>query len=115
MILIINGILLIVTLGLTKRASSPYLAALVIGILKTVVYILFSNSMIVAVSVGMVFGLLVTIIVYFLRRIDKARAAVNEPVPSYRLSNSEKIEFQWEYLPLTITLLIFLGGEFFLQ
>jgi multisubunit Na+/H+ antiporter MnhB subunit len=109
--MIINIVLLFVVFGAQKKKKNPYLAALLLGVIKAAIYALFTRNLLLAIIMGAAFAALASAFVYFLQRLDKAPDKNQGKVPTYGAPGSDKIEFKWEYFPLVLLLLLLIGGE----
>jgi hypothetical protein len=111
--MIINIILLCALFGAKKKTKNPYTPAILLGVIKAVIYLVFSKNILVSLVMGSAFAIFAAAFVYFLKRLDQPKAG--EPEKPVRVrSADDKMEFQWEYIPLTILLLILIGGEWLL-
>lgn len=111
MIFLINILLLFFVFGAQRKKMNAYWAALLLGLIKAVIYLIFTRQLLVAAVMGITFAGLTAALVYFLKRLDQRDAATKEAVPVYRSAGSEKMTFRWEYLPLVVLMLLIIGGE----
>ena len=108
--MIINLVLLFLVLGTTrKKKLKPYLAGLILGGSKAALYLFFSSSILDALFMGVVFGLLGAALVALVERISKKPSTLVDPAKMY--TSADKGSFYWEYIPLTGIVLIMVGGE----
>ena len=103
-----NIVLLFLVFGASKKKFNPYASAAILGAVKGVLYFIGSGSIIVAVLGFVIFGGLAAAMVYFLARLDK-REATDEPYPKYGTRKSGS--FKWEYIPLSIIVILLIFGE----
>jgi len=73
--MILNLVLLLLVFGTSrKKKLKPYLAGLILGGIKTTIYLFFSSSIFDALFMGIIFGLLGAALVYLFDRINDAQA-----------------------------------------
>lgn len=107
--MVINTILLLFVFGAAKKKLSPYLAALIFGAIKGAIYFFVLNNVVVALAAFAIFYGLVAGLIYFFRKLDK-REMTKDPSTMY--SANPKESFKWEYLPITLLVILIVGGEF---
>jgi hypothetical protein len=112
---VLNIALLILVFGAEKKKISPYTAALALGVIKGVIYAVFSHSLVIALVMGVIFAAMSAGFVYFLKRVDRREEGERPEVPTYTSAGSDTIKFKWEYIPLVILLVLIVGGEMLLQ
>ena len=113
--MLLNIALLLFVCGAAKKKISPYLAAALLGVIKFALYAVFSQTLLVPLILGVIYGGLAVAFVYFLRRIDHREDKDRPDVPVYTSAGSDRVTFQWEYIPLVILLLLIVGGEILLR
>jgi hypothetical protein len=111
--MIINIILLCALFGAKKKTKNPYIPAILLGVIKAALYLFFSEKILPSLIIGGAFAVFASAFVYFLKRLDQPKAGETTKPLRVR-SADDKMEFQWEYIPLTILLLILIGGEWLL-
>ncbi len=109
--MVLNIALLFLVFGAEKKKISPYTAALAFGIIKGVIYAVFSRNLVFALVMGVIFAGLAAAFVYFLKRIDRREEKERPDVPAYSTAGPDTIKFKWEYIPLVALLLLIIGGE----
>jgi hypothetical protein len=109
--MLLNLILLVVLFGTQKKKWNPYVAALVLGLIKFAIYLIVSKNLLWAVIVGSGFAALGSAMVYFLKRLDKSEDQDANAAPVYKPLDSQTIKFRWEYIPLVVAVLAILLGE----
>jgi hypothetical protein len=112
--MVLNLALLFLVFTAEKKKLKPYVAAGLFGLVKAIIYVVFSGQWLLAVAIGATLGGLVSAFVYLLRRLDRREAGEQPGVPTYRAGGSDKMTFRWEYIPIVVLLLLIVGGEFFL-
>jgi len=112
--MILNIALLLLVFGAQKKKINPYVAALLLGVIKAVIYAVFAGSILLAVAMGVIYAGLTSAFVYFLTRLDKREDSERPEVPTYRSPGSQTMKFKWEYIPLVILLLLIIGGDMIL-
>jgi len=112
--MLLNLVLLFLVFGAEKRKFRPYIAATLFGLLKAIMYVIFSGNFIFALIMGAIYGSLVAGFVFFLKRVDRREASERPETPTYGVAGSEKMKFKWEYVPLTVLLVLIVGGEMIL-
>lgn len=112
--MIINILLLILVFGAKKKKISPYIAASLLGIIKGVIYLVFTQNIILSVIMGGIYAGLSVVFVYFLTRLDQREDRERPAVPTYKSAGSETLKFKWEYIPLAVVLVLIIGGEMIL-
>jgi hypothetical protein len=106
--MLINIFLLFLVFGATKKKYNPYIAALILGAAKGVLYFIGSQSVIPATVGFIIFGGLAAGLVYFLARLDE-KELTDQPYPDY--GSRRKTPFRWEYIPLSTIVLLLIFGE----
>ena len=76
---------------------------------------MFSQTIVVPLILGTIYAGLAAAFVYFLKRLDRREDSDRPDVPTYTSPGSERIKFQWEYIPLVVLLLLIVGGEILLR
>ena len=89
------------------------MAGVILGGIKTAIYLFSSSNILNALFMGVIFGLLGAALVYLIERITKKPATLADPAKMY--SSAEKSTFYWEYIPVTAVVLIMVGGEWVLS
>ena len=112
--MILNIALLVLVFGAEKKKISPYVAALLLGVIKAVIYAVFGANLVIAVMIGTIYAGLAASFVYFLKRVDRREDSERPEVPTYTSMGSDRIKFKWEYIPIVILLILIVGGEFLL-
>jgi Ca2+/Na+ antiporter len=112
--MLLNIALLIFVFSAEKKKVKPYIAALLMGVLKAVITAVFSRNILGSIVVGVIYAGLAAAFVYFMKRLDRRDDVEREETPSYRSPGSEKMKFRWEYIPLVVLLLLIVGGELLL-
>ncbi len=112
--MLLNIGLLILLVGAEKKKISPYAAAVLFGIVKAVIYGVISKSVVGPLVLGVIYAGLAAACIYFMKRLDKREDAVQPQIPIYRALSSDTVTFRWEYIPLSILLLLIVGGEMLL-
>lgn len=110
-----NIVLLFLVFGAQKKKMNAYWAALLLGGLKGVIYLVFTRDALLASIMAVIFAGLASALVYFLKRLDRPSVGAKPSDPVYRSTGAEKMAFQWEYIPLVALLLLIIGGEAFLR
>jgi 4-hydroxybenzoate polyprenyltransferase len=113
--MLLNIALLFLVFGAKKKKISPYIAALLLGAIKGVIYAVFARSILWAVIMAVIYAGLAAAFVYFLNRVDRREDRERPEVPTYSSAGSDTIKFKWEYIPLVILLLLIVGGEILLR
>jgi hypothetical protein len=111
--MIINIILLCALFGAKKKTKNPYAPAILLGLIKAGIYLVLSKNILFSLIMGGSFAVFASAFVYFLKRLAQPKAGETAKPVRVR-SADDKMEFQWEYIPLTILLLILIGGEWLL-
>ena len=93
----------------SKKKFDPYAAATVLGAIKAVLYFLSSRSIFLALVAGLIFFGLAATMIYFLSRVDKKEEGEEH---FSRYGYIKKGRFKWEYVPLSIAVILLLFGEF---
>lgn len=101
--------------GATKKTSNPYLAALIIGVIKGAIYLIFGQNIIDAFIMAALFAGFAAVFVYFMKRVDRPKKGQVEQAPSYDYQANEPSSFRWEYIPLVIVFFVLIGAEFLLS
>lgn len=112
--MILNIVLLFLVFGAAKKKFSPYVAALLLGLVKAAIYALVTRTVVGPVLIGIIYGGLAAGFVFFLNRIDRRENSERPDVPTYGLAGSQTIRFKWEYIPLVVFLMLIVGGEYVL-
>lgn len=113
--MLLNIALLFLVFGAEKKKFSPYAAAMMLGLIKGIMYLMFTRNIVFAVGMGLIYAGLAASFVLFLKRIDRHEASERPEIPTYGVAGSERIKFKWEYIPLTIVFLLLIGGEILLR
>ena len=113
--MVLNIVLLLAVFGAAKKKFNPYLAAGLLGAIKFGLYSVVSQTIVVPLIIGAIYGGFAAAFVYFFSRIDRHEDKERSDVPVYTSSGSDRIKFRWEYIPLVILLALIIGGEFVLQ
>lgn len=113
--MLLNLALLLLLFGAEKKKISPYVAALAFGLIKGVITMIFSGSIVAAVIVAALFAGLAAAFVYFLKRIDRREDLERPEVPTYGSPGNDTVKFKWEYIPLVVLLLLIVGGDMLLR
>jgi hypothetical protein len=113
--MLLNIALLLFVFGAAKKRKKPYLAAALLGLIKAAIYAVLTRDLLGAVVIGCGYAVLTVLFVYFLTRLDRRDKIEAGEVPVYRSPASEKMKFQWEYLPLVPLLGLIVGGEILLR
>ena len=113
--MVLNIVLLFLVFGAEKKKISPYIAVVALGLIKFALYAVFSQTIVVPLILGTIYAGLAAAFVYFLKRLDRREDSDRPDVPTYTSPGSERIKFQWEYIPLVILLLLIVGGEILLR
>ena len=109
--MLLNLLLLLLLFGAQKKKVSPYLAGLLLGVIKLIFFAVFTRNLAWAVIMGVAYAGLGTAFVYFLRRLDQREDRERPEVPAYRPAGADKMKFRWEYFPLVILLILIVWGE----
>lgn len=112
--MLINIVLLILVFGAKKKKISPYIAAALLGLIKGVIYLVFSRNIALALIMGGIYAGLAMVFVYFLTRLDQREDRERPATPTYKSAGTETISFKWEYIPLAVVLMLIIGGEMIL-
>ena len=110
----LNIALLFFVFGAVKKKFSPYLAAALLGAIKAAIYAVFTRQFIFAAIMGVIYFALTAGFVYFLTRSDRRDDRERPDLPSYTTSSTNAIKLRWEYAPLTVLLILIIGGEILL-
>ena len=106
--MLINLILLFLVFGAAKKKISPYGAAILLGVIEAVIHYLASKNLVGALVHFGVYTILAAGLVYFLARLDR-KPSTGEAYPTP--GTSQKVAFQWEYIPLAALVLFLVFGE----
>ena len=112
--MLLNIALLLAVFGAEKKKFGPYIAALLLGIIKAATYLAFGRGILTAVIVGSLYGGFAAAFVYFLKRLDAREDRDRPAMPNYGSAHSSRVTFRWEYIPVVVLLLLIIGGEFIL-
>jgi hypothetical protein len=112
--MILNMVLLALVFSSEKKKINPYVSALLLGVIKAVIYIFVSKNILGSVLMGGIYALLAVGFVFFLKRLNKREDSEKPDVPVYRTAGTSKGKFKWEYIPLVVLLLLIIGGEYLL-
>lgn len=110
--MIANLILLFLLFGSTKWKKGPYVGAIALGLIKGILYLVVTRSIVVALMMGIAFFALAAGFVFFLGRLDK-KEEVDQGYTKYGFGQKKK-KMRWEYVPLSILVLIIIFGEMLL-
>lgn len=105
--MVINILLVVGLFAVPKRKLNPYAAAAILGAIKAALYLFGSGSVIVAAIMGLIFFALASGFVYFMARAE-ARVTPEE------LRSRKGPAFKWEYIFVTLFMLLLIFGEFLL-
>jgi hypothetical protein len=106
--MILNIILLGLVFGSARKKYNPYMAALILGLIKGGLYFIGSRSWLVAVLAVVFYSGIAAAMVYFLSRIDR-KELKEDPYPKFGLK--KKSVFKWEYVPLSVIVGFLIFGE----
>jgi hypothetical protein len=106
-------ILAFVLAGAAKKKINAYFTGLILAGCKAGIYLLFGSSVVDALIVGLLWGLLGFGISSLLTRLNKKPNPVEDPSKMY--SSADKSKFQWEYVPLSIFTVTLILGELLLK
>jgi len=109
--MIANIVLLVLLFGARKKKINLYSAAATLGAIKAAVYFVFTRNAGLAVFMGFIFAALASGFVFFLKRLDRRAPGEEERVSEYGTPGTEKATFRWEYFPLSVILILLIGGE----
>lgn len=113
--MLLNIGLLILVFAAQKKKLSPWLAGFAFGAVKGAIYAVVTRHIVFALVMGLIFAGLTTLFAHLLRRADRRETAAAPDTPAYTVGGSDKMTFRWEYIPITILLLIIVGGEMLLR
>ena len=106
--MLLNLILLFMVFGAAKKKISPYLAAILLGVIEAVVHYIAHRNLVGALVQFGVYAALAAGLVYFVARLDRKPATgAAYPTPG----TADKVSFQWEYIPLAALILFLVFGE----
>jgi hypothetical protein len=109
--MVINIALILLLLGSGKMKLRPYLAAIVLGLIRAVITYLLTHNTETAVISGVMYIVLGFAVVYFFQAVLRSDAAAG-PVPAnYTAAGTQTVKFKWQYIPLVVSLLLLLLGE----
>jgi Ca2+/Na+ antiporter len=107
--MVVNILLLFFVLGAAKKKLNPHVSAAIFGAIKGTIYFLVTKSVIVSLIVFVIFYGLIAGLIFFFGKLDK-KEEIKDPNSMY--SSAPKESFKWEYIPITIFVILIIFGEF---
>jgi len=103
-----NILLLFLVFGAAKKKFNPYASAVILGVVEAGLYFYRTRNVLGAGIEFAVYTVLAAGLVYFLARLDR-KPSTGEAYPTP--GTSQKVAFQWEYIPLAALVLFLVFGE----
>jgi Ca2+/Na+ antiporter len=104
----INLVLLILAFGAQRKIKNPYIPALVLGLVKFGLYFVLTHQLSVALGSAAIVTVILLAFVFFLGRLDRKGREEMGDIPDYDNRNPTPKSFKWEYIPLSLLLVLLL-------
>ncbi len=111
--MLINFLLVFLLFAAAKKKYSPYVSAVILGLIKGALYYFGGDRNVTLALTGFaLFTVLAAGLVFFLARVDK-KEVTEEPYPKY--GGKKKVVFKWEFIPLFAIFILLIMGDLFVR